>query len=268
VTNTEIFQNTNLELDKMTGTHVDGRNDNDVNAIHIGESPNLVKIPKGIDVAIPSIIHLGIWNNRNFKEIHRQDLRPFRRLKGLFMDSNAFEVIEADLFEHNVELEIVWLHGNKIKTIDPFVFSQLASLRVLKLQGNNCGDALQAAVTKTDVEKVVRDIEEELCYQDVQKEFYALRKALVKSRRSLETSQQGVAVKLTMIKREMTMILLVTQTATVIIFVIIVVIALKHAVSKPRVTSREIRYYEEREAKLRRDLGPDEEDHIYDRIRE
>lgn len=93
--------------------------------------------PHGIDSIFPSISAITAEESK-LREIHVEDLAPFKLLKLLYLNGNEIRVIEADLFKFNEQLELIRLDFNQISHIDAQVFSHLVNLKFLWLNENKC----------------------------------------------------------------------------------------------------------------------------------
>lgn len=75
--------------------------------------------------------------NSHLREIHKENLEPFKKLGRLILTSNEIEELEEDLFVHNKKLQHIYLLRNNIKTVKIEVFAGL-NLRNLNLCENEC----------------------------------------------------------------------------------------------------------------------------------
>jgi hypothetical protein len=92
---------------------------------------NLENVLRGLDTI--QIDHA------NLKEITKSDLRPFGdRLRNLWLGSNDIEIIEADLFLFNPNIEWIFLEYNKIKNVESGAFGRLQKLHNLNFINNPC----------------------------------------------------------------------------------------------------------------------------------
>jgi hypothetical protein len=150
-------------IDGATGTHACNKSNDAVEGIRINFAQNLVKIPRGVEKVFKNLVLLGIYANKNLKRVTQGDMRAFPELKYLYLDQNGIEAIESDLFKFNKKLEVIKLFKNNIFNIDPLVFSELKSLRVLDLSDNNCQKSVMKATCRTDVEKIISDVRDGQC---------------------------------------------------------------------------------------------------------
>ncbi|CAG9811101.1 unnamed protein product [Chironomus riparius] len=124
------------KITELNGTHLRGRTNDDVLSFYAYRM-NIACFPKGLDTYFKNIQYLGIVNAK-LKEIHQEDLKPFFKLKVLYLDSNDLEVLEENLFEFNTNLEVININSNKIKFVDVSVFRNLFKLNYLWFDYNNC----------------------------------------------------------------------------------------------------------------------------------
>lgn len=79
-------------------------------------------LPKELNTHLPNLEVIKI-DSTELKEIHREDLEPFKELRELTISGNLIEELEKDLFVGNVNLEKVIMDNNRIRFIHPKVFS-------------------------------------------------------------------------------------------------------------------------------------------------
>lgn len=95
--------------------------------------------------------------NATLAEIHSEDLKQFGgKLRKLWNQINAVEVLEADLFQHNPNLELISFSKNKIKHVDDGVFENLMKLSSFYLGGISCN---YAGNNRTTVIEMIPQIE-------------------------------------------------------------------------------------------------------------
>lgn len=92
---------------------------------------------KGFANHLKNIIALNIGYCQ-LKEISRDDLKVFPKLKYLWIWENELEVLEADLFKFNPEIIYINLYWNFLKSIDSNIFNNLKSLKFVYIHKNIC----------------------------------------------------------------------------------------------------------------------------------
>jgi hypothetical protein len=93
--------------------------------------------PTGIDKFFPNLEAIAIVNSK-LEIIEKSDLKPFRQLKMLYLDSNQIEALENNLFEFNIAIVFLKLDRNNIEYIGENVFQPLKNLTHLNLILNVC----------------------------------------------------------------------------------------------------------------------------------
>lgn len=117
--------------------HQSGKNNDNVEGFYSSSSFQITQyFPHGLNKVFKNLKIIDI-NNGRIKEIHQSDLRPFKKLEVLDLDSNDIQVIETGLFDFNPNLVIIWL-SSKILHIDAGVFTNLKKLAYLYLGNNLC----------------------------------------------------------------------------------------------------------------------------------
>ena len=91
--------------------------------------------------------------------ITRSDLKPLGgQLKTFWIQGSSIEVIPADLFEDTINLQLIFLSGNKIKHVERGAFSHLQKLTQLFFSYNTC--KTPSAYFRADVLSLISTIEE------------------------------------------------------------------------------------------------------------
>lgn len=92
------------------------------------------------------------------KIVTKEDLRPLRHLRGLYLQNNELEFLGNDLFEFNPDIEEINLCDNKLKNVAIGVFEPLKNLQKVEILRNLCIDA--SAIRSTEVEILIRNVKE------------------------------------------------------------------------------------------------------------
>jgi len=94
-------------------------------------------LPSGMDEVLLDLLVISVFNS-NLLQITKNDLKPFPKLEGLWLNGNKISVIERDLFKYNPELILVSFHQNRLLHIDGNVFDSLTKMRYGYFVGNAC----------------------------------------------------------------------------------------------------------------------------------
>jgi len=127
------------QVDSISGEHLDGYNNDNVEAFHISGRGKIHYFPRGLNKFFKNLTAIQIADT-GLKEIHQSDLKDFTELKGLYLQANDLEILEENLFKFNLNLDYIYLNLNKITHIDPNVFVKLTKLNSLNLILNTCID--------------------------------------------------------------------------------------------------------------------------------
>lgn len=119
------------------GVHLDGKTNNDVDAITIQNAPELSFFPKRFNTIFTNIRAITIANT-GLKTITAEDLRPFPELTNVYLTSNKLTKIEPRLFAFNPKLGTLDLSYNQIKTIPSDFFEPIPLLKVASFKDNIC----------------------------------------------------------------------------------------------------------------------------------
>ncbi|XP_070501521.1 toll-like receptor Tollo [Chironomus tepperi] len=142
------------QINSVTGTHLAGYNNDNVEAFYVRSKGQIHYFPCGLNKIFKNLkgIYIG---STGLKEIHQKDLKYFPNLKYLALSANSLEILEKDLFEFNPDLEVIYLYFNKITHIDPNVFDKLTNLKTLYLTSNVCIN-IYASNNSTAVQNVIK----------------------------------------------------------------------------------------------------------------
>lgn len=123
-------------ITSVTGSHMNGRTNNDVDSIYI-KYKNVKHFPKNLEKIFKNLRIISITNS-NLMTIYQSDLKPFPELVRLILSNNNIEALEEGLFDFNTQLEMIYISSNQISKIHPNVFDHLTKLEFLELSENVC----------------------------------------------------------------------------------------------------------------------------------
>lgn len=106
-----------------------------IKSFFIHDSPKCFYLPKGIEKHFDDLEVL-IVAGTGLKSITNQDLRPFKVLKELYMNHNALEELQSDLFIYNTQIMAVNFGNNRLKTVGCGILEPLYDLQVINFMGN------------------------------------------------------------------------------------------------------------------------------------
>jgi Leucine-rich repeat (LRR) protein len=109
----------------------------EVKSFYIYQSSLLRFIPSGITNYFRNLTVLVIAQT-SLKIITKMDLKPFKNLKGLYLDKNELDVLESDLFEHNLKIQELNFSENLLKHIAFDVLEPLKHLTRADFFNNPC----------------------------------------------------------------------------------------------------------------------------------
>jgi len=142
------------QVDSISGTHLTGYNNDNVEAFQVVRKGQIHYFPRGLNKFFKNLKGIQIYNTE-LKEVHQSDLKDFPKLMNLNFAANSLEILEENLFEFNPILEDIDLWPNKITHIDPNVFAKLTKLRYLYLNSNTC-ISMAAVNNSTAVQDVIK----------------------------------------------------------------------------------------------------------------
>ncbi|CRK89641.1 CLUMA_CG003375, isoform A [Clunio marinus] len=111
----------------------------DVKSFYIYRSPACHFIPQGISNNFRNLTVL-VLSYTGLKSLTNEDLKPFKQLRGLYVDNNLLETLETDLFMYNPKLREISFNENKIKRIAFNILDKLVMLQKAEFYRNHCID--------------------------------------------------------------------------------------------------------------------------------
>ena len=94
-------------------------------------------IPQGLGEFFPDLEGLKIGNSQT-KEVTKNDIAQFPKLKQLHLYSTDIQSLPANLFEENPDLLYIYLGHNKLTHVGKGILSPLKKLHTAYIQGNPC----------------------------------------------------------------------------------------------------------------------------------
>jgi hypothetical protein len=119
--------------------------------------------PLGLETFFKNLEYIAIVNEK-LQRIGQSDLRPFYKLRVLYLDSNQIETLDRELFKFNPNIEAINLSNNRVRYVDVSVFKHLVNLRSLWFENNAC-HSNKISENPTGVQKVIDEIRER-CFVD------------------------------------------------------------------------------------------------------
>ncbi|XP_070505224.1 paramyosin-like [Chironomus tepperi] len=142
------------QVDSVTGTHLAGHNNDNVEGFSVYNKGQVHYFPRGLDKIFKNLIGIQIAY-AGLKEIHQSDLKDLPKLRNLFLYGSSLEILEANLFKFNPNLDYIYLKSNKISHIDPNVFDKLTKLKDMNLDANTC-ISMSASDSQTAVQNIIK----------------------------------------------------------------------------------------------------------------
>lgn len=107
---------TNGTVIDVIGTHLDGKNDSNVEIVDIGNNPNLTFIPQGLTFFFTNMIGIHL-HRTGLKTIYGDELNNYPRLRWFSVEMGILESVGGSLFENTPEIFVANFYGNKIENI-------------------------------------------------------------------------------------------------------------------------------------------------------
>lgn len=146
----------NTKVVGVSGSFPSGKCADDVRGLYISNTV-CQYIPQGLDEIFPSIEGIQI-SSTGLKVISQRDLKPFVKLRSLWLDCNKLTVLESNLFLYNADLTIVNFKDNNLRAIGSGIFDPVDDLQRVYMEGNKCISL--DAVNRSKVKEVKTEIAE------------------------------------------------------------------------------------------------------------
>lgn len=142
-------------VDGVEGTHENDKTNDDVKMLYMFSSPNMMFMPKGIEIYFGHLERLGITNT-GLVAITQNDLKPFPNLLVLYLSGNKLTSLNSGLFNFNQKLKYIDFDDNKLNSIAADIFDPILELEAIKLKGNVC--ISRQGLNQSGVSTVKREI--------------------------------------------------------------------------------------------------------------
>lgn len=139
----------------VSGSHIPRRTNANVIIVSIDEQ-TAHYLPENLAQFFPNLMYLKI-NKSGLKEITKNELKDFAKLRNIAVRGNDVESLPGDLFEYNLQLTNIDFPTNKIKHIGRDIFKSLTSLESVNFLRNEC--ISQVANNRTEIEKLMKTVE-------------------------------------------------------------------------------------------------------------
>lgn len=152
-----ISSETERNITEIRGEHilVPGSTKKDIKQLYIIKQ-NMTHFPRTFTDFFENIVAIHAGNN-HLQYLDRFDLKPFSKLRFLYLYKNSIEFLQSDLFQDNDHLEYVSLHSNRLKHIGSKMLAPLKALRTAYFNKNICIDQ-QAVHSEYDVAELRLEI--------------------------------------------------------------------------------------------------------------
>ncbi len=102
-------------------------------------------------------------NDSKLKEI--KSLKEFPKLREIYIVKNEIELLPSSTFESNQNLELIWIEGNKIVTIEAEIFDSLPQLSFLNIrERKSClGVMKKIQHDRKEIEKFIEKVLKRKC---------------------------------------------------------------------------------------------------------
>lgn len=150
-----------LAIRNLLGTHIDGKNNFDVEAVSIVDC-HMNTIPKCIiDRYFQNVQVLDIKRS-SLKQLSKTDLIPFKNLQRISCFDNQITHLSGDLFEGFINLECIDFANNNLEIIEPNILDGLTKLKHVNFKGNRNFDKCFSTYPKFKPNATLMQIKDEL----------------------------------------------------------------------------------------------------------
>lgn len=148
------FKEPNEVVDNVTLTLPNGVSIDEIKVVCIHET-TCHYFPKGIEKIFKNLVALQVTYS-GLKSITQENLKPFTRLRGLWLNDNNLISLEPNLFRFNPMLEIVRFDSNRLRVISIDIFDFTPKLTETHFTDNVCTS--KVGKTKAQINQIVWEI--------------------------------------------------------------------------------------------------------------
>ncbi|KAG5673105.1 hypothetical protein PVAND_003179 [Polypedilum vanderplanki] len=127
-------------------------------SFYINESPNCYYLPKGLSKYFSNNLQTIIIARSGLNVITKDDLEPFKNLRGLYIDFCNIKRLKSDLFIYTPSIEQLSLQDNGIEYVEEGIFKPLTKLSSFDFSENKCLDKKADGIE--NVKRLFTEIEE------------------------------------------------------------------------------------------------------------
>lgn len=132
----------------VTGVHMVGKTNADVQGFEVKNDKNLKEIPLGLEVFFPNLLGLH-WYKGVLGFVDARVLKPFPKMVHFSLSYNSIVSIDSDLFSFTPNLRVVLFLENALQHVGANLLSNLPDLYFASFEKNPCID-----ITATTVDEV------------------------------------------------------------------------------------------------------------------
>jgi hypothetical protein len=136
-------------LDEITGAHLDGKSNRDVQAIMTTGVP-LGNFFQNLNQFFPNL-EMIYFMNAGIKTISRSNLTPFSNLRFLFLSRNEIVTLQSDLFFDLPVVRTIDLSFNQIRHVGPNLIYDRPRLAIADFRSNPCIDIASSGTSRAGV---------------------------------------------------------------------------------------------------------------------
>lgn len=124
-------------LFEVTGDHLEGRSNEDVEFLEVLFQDILYRMPYGITKFFPNLLGME-WFSGTLKSLEVYDLQPFYGLTVLSFAQNNLYSLDGDLFRYTPSLQLISFSENRLEHVGFDLFTKLSNLTFANFRYNPC----------------------------------------------------------------------------------------------------------------------------------
>lgn len=133
----QVSETSDQSVTEIFGSHVSEKSNDDVRGLYLN-SPDMTVFPKNIDQFFFNIEAICVEVKTNIRELNREDLAPFKKLRQLHMFGHKIQNLKHDLFLDTPLIEHISFAGNPLKHVAHETFDGLKNLQSLYVLWTTC----------------------------------------------------------------------------------------------------------------------------------
>ncbi|KAG5679129.1 hypothetical protein PVAND_008721 [Polypedilum vanderplanki] len=164
---TNIPSSSGITVTNVNGTHLSGKNNNDVTCVYINGKRTLLFVPRNFSNFFPNIKAILIWNT-TIETLFGDEFDEFPKLEYFDFYYSNLTTISSKLFEKTPKMVCVWFGSNMIERVGHDLFTPLnvTQLKIVSFHNNRCINRYVNNGNTTAIISLINELREKCPFDD------------------------------------------------------------------------------------------------------